>query len=170
MLCFLSSHFHSTDQAGSPNFILLKTEKGASWKYEKVQVGLVTDHFIFALKSGGGAQVCLLYDPGYVEDDAGWCVTIGQNAIYLLHGATWILRFLNNPNRNRNFSLWLRQKLVQNNPEHKFFMTRSNPHSGGDNNTYVKIRQNLVSGDPKNQTNAPGILDPTSYLDFWITW
>ena len=57
---------------------MIKTEaSGGSWIFEKVQAGLSDNHFIFALQAEKGCQVCLLYEPGYVEDDGGWCVTIG---------------------------------------------------------------------------------------------
>ena len=62
----------------NPDVFLIKTEaQGGSWIYEKIQVGLEIDHFIFALKAERGCQVCLLYDPGNLGEDGGWCVTIG---------------------------------------------------------------------------------------------
>ena len=71
-------HITIADYEVNPDIFLIKTEaQGGNWLLEKVQVGLEDDHFIFALKAQMEGQVCLLYDPGYLGGDGGWCVTIG---------------------------------------------------------------------------------------------
>ena len=68
------------DYNANANIFLIKTEaSGGSWVYEKIQAGLNENHFIFSLKAEMSCQVCLLYNPGYVQDDAGWCITIGES-------------------------------------------------------------------------------------------
>ena len=71
--------FHMLDYEVNPDIFLIKTEaSGSSWKYEKIQAGMSDDHFVFALKAEKDCRVCLLYSPGYLQDDGGWCVVIGQ--------------------------------------------------------------------------------------------
>ncbi len=68
------------DYSAEPDIFLIKTEGlTESFVYEKIQISLAEDHFIFSLKADRQGQVCFLYDPGNVQDPGGgWCVTIGK--------------------------------------------------------------------------------------------